>query len=220
MATVVERMKGQIEELRQSFVGVEEKRVVEQPKRPPEALKREYIEQLVNPISEGWSSDKLEFEEYLSQFPVADLQDLYLELRKLFTPECSNFHRMTIVRCFVKENKLGWPLLIKQVSFIIPHGSEGHDVMWAVESLTKVLSSQRPQLVNTANRLFTFETLTKERCYILADLAGCPEQWKEIDQYTETERNDLVAQIVPSNLRPGSRVCYVFDRVLNAGWKV
>ncbi len=184
------------------------------------ALKRKYISHL-QPVQCG-KSEFIGFEEKLFERPVEILQALYLSLRNVFTDKCSNAERSTIINCLLNVDQSQWDVLLKQVCFIMPIGTRGHDVMWATEILSSVVdSAYREQLTNVANRLFKYDTLTVERGYILDSLAKLDsEKLSNIDNADEQTRVQFVTEHVPKSLKEGAKVAFVYDPIQEKGWKV
>lgn len=222
---VVSRLEDRFNELRNPEPSTDEK--VEKKEDwlanrvlPTERDRWKYIEALT--ISDaGVVYNGGELNDLLSRLPIADLQELYLSLRNVFTPNCDNTHRCRIAAHFLGIAKAEWPELVKQVCFIMPKDAPGHDIMWATESLVSASTAYRKKLVRTAHRLFDYNTLTSERGYILAALAELSSnQLDEIDKFDEDEGNQFVRDYVPASLKEGAKLAYVYDRALEAGWNL
>ncbi len=184
------------------------------------SLKRKYINQL-QPDNLG-PSGLLNFDTTLLQLPVDTLQALHLSLGHVFTNQCSNYERGKIINCLLGVNQDQWEVLLKQVCFIMPVGTRGHDVAWATEILSSVVDPAfREKLTHVANRLFKYDTLTVERGYILEAVAQLDsEALSDLDKANEKTRDQFVANHVPASLKKGARKAYVYDSVLGKGWKV
>lgn len=184
------------------------------------ALKEKYISNLL-PLQCG-KSEFIGFEEKLFELSVEILQALYLSLRSVFTDKYSNTERSTIINCLLNVDQSQWEVLLKQVCFIMPIGTQGHYVMWATEILSSVVNSAyRQQLTNVANRLFKYDTLTVERGYILDSLAKLDsEKLSTMDNADEQTRVQFVAEHVPKSLKEGAKIAFVYDPIQEKGWEV
>jgi len=135
-------------------------------------LKKEYIKNLL-PVEcrESWVLSP-PLEGLLCELSVEKLQALYLSLHDVLTEKCSYSERALIITSLLKVDQREWDVLLQQVCFIMPLGTRGHDVGWAIEILSLVKNSAyRAQLIHAANRLFKYDTGTTERGYILKSLA-------------------------------------------------
>jgi len=196
------------------------------PAKEQNALKQKYIEQLDNSAAE-YSLQRpnfglLDFQCELSKQPLEIVQPLYLALREVFTPECQNSDRSKVVRYLLRAAQDEWSVILQQVCFIMPIGTRGHDVAWATEILAGIKNPAfRDQLVNTANRLFKYDTLTVERGYILKALAKMnSDELSALDQAGQEERDLFFKNNVPASLKQGAQICRVIDPVLGKSWEV
>lgn len=183
-------------------------------------LKRNYISNL-QPARCG-KNEFINFEEKLFRLPIEMLQALYLSLRNVFTDECSNTERSQIIDCLLHVDQNQWEVLLKQVCFIMPIGTRGHDVVWATKILSSVVNSAyREQLTNVANRIFKYDTLTVERGYILDSLAKLDsEKLSTMDNADEQTRVQFVADHVPKSLKERAKIVFVYDPIQDKGWEV
>ena len=152
----------------------------------PYDQKKHYIALLDNSETEP-SAYFNEFEDQLSKLPLETVQALYLVLRDVFTPACLNGDRIKIVNYLLSAPQEDWNLILKQICFIMPHGTPGHDLAWAARILTAIPDHRiRGQLINTAHLLFKWDTKTVEKARILEALARLT-----LDQLTELDRAGL-----------------------------
>ncbi|MDP1879999.1 MAG: hypothetical protein Q8K60_03555 [Parachlamydiaceae bacterium] len=156
------------------------------------------------------------------ELSVEKLQALYLSLSSVFTDKYSNTERSRIIDCLLNVDQGQWEVLLKQVCFIMPFGTRGHDVMRATEILSSIENlAYRQQLTNVANRLFKYDTLTSERGYILDSLTKLDsEKLSTMDNADEETRVQFVAEHVPKSLKDGAKITYVYDPIQQIGWKV
>lgn len=185
-------------------------------------LKREYIKALSFPFDRGTFDYPSHDLNVFLPLSLDKLQALYLNLRNLFTEVCLNQERINIINSLLGAPEDQWPVIIKQVCFIMPFGTRGHDVMWATQILASIPnSSDRERLIHTANRLFKYDTLTTERGYILAALAKkSVEELSNLDKADEIERDVFIKIVVPGSIKEGSKIVCTYDHILEESWKV
>lgn len=182
-------------------------------------FKSQYIVKLIH-SSEIATYAASHLKQVLLEKTIEELAALHLVLENIFTPACSNSERVEIVKFLTKANQDQWTDIIQQVCFIMPIGTRGHDVMWAIEILSSISSqSLRTELVHTANRLFNYQTQTVERGYILQALMELSlSEMRKLDKAEESERIAFVNKHVPANLKEGREIIVIYDPVLNTEW--
>ena len=186
------------------------------------ALVCKYARELINHADTNNLLTLEDFRFQLENLDLETIQPLYFALRNLFTPQIGNEHRLRITVCFRNTSPSEWTDLVSQISFIMPKGTKGHDVMWATEILTLIPSPQkRKELIHIANRLFKYDTLTVERGYILASLLKKTEkELQQLDTSNEAMRDAFVSKVVPPELKAGARIGWIYDPVQDKGWSV
>lgn len=189
---------------------------------PVTSLKRyQYLEKLILPINQHDNSVYAysDLTSHLNNQPPAKLRSIYLALKDIFTPACLNDDRLAIIKSLCHVDEKEWPTLLKQVCFIMPHGTLGKDIAYAIGILSSCKDlSYRKQLVHTANRLFKEDTLTIKRYYILDALANLnSEELSKLDKAEEKVREEFVKKVVPECLKKGDVIASRFDPVLNKG---
>lgn len=158
------------------------------------------IEALVNPHEPIDICYKTNLHLMLWNSSHQTVQDLYLVLKELFSPCISNEERLSIINCLLCISVDQWPDVMKQVCFIMPLGTRGHDVKWATKILIAVTNpTDRAKIVNVANRLFTYNTRTVEKGYILAALTRLnPDELNNLDRGDEKKRAQFIQNAVPA----------------------
>lgn len=132
-----------------------------------ELLKRQYINDLMPLMHENGNPEWIYVGDLL-KYPVETLKALLLNLKDVFTDKILNNDRSKMIYCLLQVDQSQWKELLKQVSFIMPVGTRGHDVAWATKILCQfICPSYRSKLVNVANRFFEYDTTTLDRGYIL-----------------------------------------------------
>ncbi len=179
--------------------------------RQVEQLKENYMTALCNQSDNHGSN----FHINSSSLSVEVCQALCINLDHIFTDLCSNQHRTRIIESLlIKVPQEQWSVLMKQVCFIMPKGTQGHDVMWATEILAAIADpSEREQVVNTAHGLFTYNASTCERGYILEAVKNLPpDEIKRLYGADKEERTKFVNGCLPSvDFREGFKVVGIMD---------
>ncbi len=169
-------------------------------------IKLKYIDELSYPDSvyHGIESNcASNYEKLLHDLPFESVESLYFHLKQLFTTECLNGERDKIVRNLLEINIEDWAVILAQVCEIMPFGSRGHDVAWAVEILASVVNSNfREKLVSVAMRLFDCQTNTLTRGYLLSALSRLDSQkLTELDLAKPETRENFITTYVPEAVR-------------------
>ncbi len=122
---------------------------------------------------DAWGS---EIKEILNSYPLDEVQSLYEVLRNIFPPEMINVDRLSVVRSFLRLSSTQWKELGLQINHLLPAGSRAHDIKWVAELLISILNKTYCEaLIQTASNLFTWQTPSIHRGYILEGLIkGCP----------------------------------------------
>lgn len=195
-----------------------EKISCEVPQDEEKIVKNKYIQALKDPTNNCWTN----FSYQLNLQPLATVQLVYLTLRNVFTDKCSNDDRLQIIASLLQLSQDQWLIIINQLNFIMPIGTRGHDVKWAMKILSEVKNTEhRELLVHVANRFFKYDTQTIERGYILQALAELSySELEEIDKVDQQTRDEFFAKSVPVSLKNGARISSVYDPILNIHWEV
>lgn len=192
----------------------------------PSLQKHEYIEKLVDftHVSQhdhSWLSQS-DLQIRLNNLSHSKLHSLYVALKDIFTPACLNDNRLSIIKLLFGVDEKEWPVLLQQVCFIMPYGTQGKDIALAMRALTSFKNfSYGEQYVNAANRYFKYDTLPIERYYILSALMERnSEDLSKLDKAGEKQRTEFVNDVVPKSLKEGARTAAIFDPILNKAWAV
>lgn len=157
-------------------------------------LKAKYLSELKAPCDKNrWDSvDPLEH--LIEDLPIEQATLVHKTLIDVFTQACSNSERVKIIRLLLGVSEDQWPVIMQQACFIMPRGTHGHDLGWAIEILIKIPSLEfREQLVNTANRFFKYNTCTTEKGRILQALATLDsEGLSKMDRAEQEERDSFI----------------------------
>ncbi len=152
--------------------------------------------------------------------PVDTVQKIYLALVNVFTPDISNEYRVRIIQELNKIPQDQWTDTVNQVQYIMPKGTIGHDVFWAMQILTEINDpSLRLKVARTANRLITPNHITRERGYILTKVAQLGhtemEALRQADDATEA---NFVRQCIPDNVTNGKTIVSRHDAITEQTW--
>lgn len=159
--------------------------------------------------------------DYLSHQTVENLQQVYLATRNLFTDQCEGQDRLKIIDILLQIPRSYWDSFLKQICFVMPVGTRGHDVAWAAEVLRRVKKDYRDLFVQTTMLLCDPYTLTVERGYIMQALADHPADLETLCKYiqdSENKRKAFFQQHVEKSLLPSAGVISVTDPILKNSW--
>lgn len=185
-----------------------------------DTIRQDYLNVLID-IDHGKSFrlDRNSLRDFLETVSTEGLQKLHFALHNVFTSHFGNDYRLRIIKCLFSISKDQWMPLLKQVCFIIPIGSPEGNVAEVTETLTSIDNPKyREQLVNTASRLFKYDTTLLERSYIMKHLAKYnSEELMLIDKYDDQERENLIEEACPEGINRrelGKTDCY-YDTILH-----